>query len=57
MDPNQALADFRDALGKASSPGPNERERHELMVKALRSMEALDEWLCKGGFLPSNWQR
>ena len=32
-------------------------EDTEMVQELLDSIEALDEWLSKGGFLPKDWQR
>lgn len=56
MDPEQALANAREAvkdLDNATSIS-QESDAAERLATAFR---ALDEWLSKGGFLPSDWER
>jgi hypothetical protein len=56
MDPNQALADAREATKVADrTSGP--WEHLDALEDALESYRALDEWLSKGGFLPTAWAR
>jgi hypothetical protein len=45
MDPNETLQQLRD-----------EFEGGEFEC-AAELFEALDTWLCRGGFLPEAWQR
>ena len=47
MDPNAALAKVRELIGDGDSAD----------VLLVDAFEALDEWLSKGGFLPSDWER
>jgi hypothetical protein len=47
MDPNATLAAIRELL---ASDTPDVIELAELM-------EALDMWLSRGGFLPTDWER
>jgi hypothetical protein len=47
MDPNAALTKIRELIADGDSADM-------LLVEAF---EGLDNWLCKGGFLPSDWQR
>ena len=57
MDPNEALNDLRDGIDayEASEPGTDAYERaHTTVVSAAR---ALDEWLSRGGFLQTDWER
>lgn len=56
MDPNQALADLREALrrmGAATEPW----EYENAAAEAGEHIAGLDEWLSKGGFLPEAWRR
>lgn len=56
MDPDKLLAEALEtakALIEASDAG------HELDASATYLADrllSLDEWLCKGGFLPHRWQ-
>lgn len=47
MDPNATLAAIREITGRDEHADP---ELAELV-------DALDQWLSKGGFLPAAWQR
>jgi hypothetical protein len=50
MDPNAALDQLRELLtGNDGSIDDYER--------AAEVFDGLDEWLSKGGFLPSAWER
>lgn len=56
MDPNAALVKLRGSI-HAFRENDDEFNRHwdhaETLVEAI---EALDEWLSKGGYLPADWQ-
>jgi hypothetical protein len=58
MDPNATLDALRDAMEAMRSMlddgyAPDKDDACEAFLK----FEALDEWLTKGGFLPTDWQR
>jgi hypothetical protein len=61
MDPNACLAKLRE-LSKAQVKDDEDSEGY-LVRSGMRSeemadlLEALDQWLSKGGFLPEDWQR
>jgi hypothetical protein len=63
MDPNQALADARDAIARIDAleaegrdAGQNDMEAiWYASVEATEAYRALDEWISKGGFLPEAW--
>lgn len=51
MDPDATLAEIRQ-LNEAAKQAPlNVEQTDQLSVL----IEALDEWLTKGGFLPTEW--
>jgi hypothetical protein len=56
MDPNATLAIIRDALrdfGDATM-----RDEADAAADVLvEHVQALDEWLTRGGFLPADWAR
>ena len=53
MDPNSVLAEaLACARAVGAHPGDNTPDATEL----ARLVEALDDWLCRGGFLPARWQ-
>lgn len=53
MDPNATLNLIRDALTAANR---FEELALEAYQEALEHLEALDEWLSKGGFPPTGWE-
>lgn len=52
MDPTEALAEIRAAIEEAEGNAPEGSEFEALIIH----FKALDEWLCKGGFLPLDWK-
>jgi hypothetical protein len=61
MDPNAALAHAREAtqtvLGAVYDAKANLNEFNYAITDLAETFDNLDEWLSKGGFLPSDWQR
>jgi hypothetical protein len=55
MDPNQALGNIRSALYEFYQTA--EEFDADALTVIKDNVEALDEWLSRGGFLPSAWQR
>lgn len=64
MDPDELLANLRSKIARRNeacelwneSDDPDEGERmDDLANEACHDMQALDEWLSKGGFLPTDW--
>lgn len=57
MDPNAVLKEIRKLIERASDlesfPRPDPAE---LLTELASAVEDLDEWLTKGGFLPSAWE-
>lgn len=54
MDPDVALARIRESIIRINrSP---QFVHHDDAMLVVEYFEALDEWLCKGGFLPEAWQ-
>jgi hypothetical protein len=51
MDPDTTLKGIRAYIRAANENGLTLDEKFEL----IELIEALDEWLSKGGFLPSAW--
>ncbi|QWS68272.1 hypothetical protein SEA_VANLEE_156 [Gordonia phage VanLee] len=51
MDPDAALTEIRRLTDRLGSDV--DEEARELAAR----FSALDEWICRGGFLPSAWQR
>jgi hypothetical protein len=61
MDPNEALKRIREAI-KGRNRGyywtTNEADPSNpigVWDEIIEHFEALDEWLCKGGFMPAEW--
>jgi hypothetical protein len=52
MDPNRALAVIRELCDTAEELG---LLTDDVIQELVENFEALDEWLAKGGFLPSDW--
>jgi hypothetical protein len=53
MDPTANLNEIRTLCEKSwKNDGLDKYER----VRLVELIEALDEWICKGGFLPAPWQ-
>jgi hypothetical protein len=63
MDPNATLAEIRKGIADLAgdvdnTEHPNYEDLLEMSVQSLaENFEALDEWLQKGGFLPSDWAK
>jgi hypothetical protein len=53
MDPNATLARIRALVAQARDRGPLDGDDAEELAALV---EALDEWLTRGGFLPVDWQ-
>jgi hypothetical protein len=53
MDPNANLEEMRRIAGRAerNEPEPNDHAR------ICELVDALDDWLSRGGFLPAAWAR
>lgn len=50
MDPNACLADIRQLIAK-----PTMQSRKD-QIEIAEKVQALDDWLTRGGFLPSSWR-
>lgn len=60
MDPNQALAELRNArwrVAMALDAGTTLDDLAELAGALAERVDALDDWLRAGGFLPDAWRR
>lgn len=51
MDPNKTLKDLREIVSLYNEGDAD----HWEIERAVELVEALDEWLSKGGFLPEAW--
>lgn len=59
MDPEETLRQMRQLAFQLTDPEPTftPNGRHEAGEKLAELTISLDEWLSKGGFLPSDWRR
>jgi hypothetical protein len=62
MDPNEALRVLREAMAYAQRQMDNDTDHPSFCVVSNRtvsdmldSFTALDEWLTRGGFRPTEW--
>lgn len=55
MDPNACLELIRAHIAMARLATNQHDQQWEIAV-AVEHFEALDEWLSKGGFLPTAWE-
>lgn len=55
MDPNEALRLAREAAGELRQADDDDTLPGSQVGQLVEAFEALDEWLTKGGFLPSDW--
>jgi hypothetical protein len=57
MDPNAALEAMRQAIKalRAAAEGDSNDAEIQAGHDVADYAEGLDEWLCKGGFLPDPW--
>lgn len=53
MDPNATLARIRELIKAAET---DEAVIHEEAGYMFELIEALDQWVSEGGFLPLSWQ-
>jgi hypothetical protein len=56
MDPNAALAEFRQHKADADRLGVSHPNYAEVITLAVNAAEALDAWLSRGGFPPEEWR-
>lgn len=56
MDPDTALRKLRDAVRRLDHSSEGQAQQADV-DSAVDHFEALDQWLCRGGFLPHDWQR
>lgn len=57
MDPDITLTLLREALAdfETASDGPSADDEHEAAARVAELTTELDQWLTRGGFLPSEW--
>ena len=61
MDPEQALTDIRRLISELEPLRQGDDVVHagtvqDEVLELMEKFEALDEWLTKGGFPPSDWR-
>jgi hypothetical protein len=56
MDPNAALAEIRKELGQVREAIEGDGDLVDSASCLVDAVEALDEWLSKGGFQPDAWR-
>jgi hypothetical protein len=58
MDPNATLDRIRELVASINkNDGLDEDDFQSMASELAEYVEALDEWISKGGFLPTAWQR
>lgn len=62
MDPEANLKEQRELFKKINEAGPpldggDDKEYVEDLVSLAVLAEAMDNWLSRGGFLPTAWRR
>ena len=58
MDPNANLAGQRRLVASLREQVYSDMPpSHQDIRRLLELVEALDEWITKGGFLPKDWER
>lgn len=55
MDPNTVLSDMLQLAGEIIFADENSGDGDPRAVELAEKVEALDEWLKKGGFCPARW--
>lgn len=57
MDPDETLKRLRVKVTQAHESNCMDlREAYTLAMEAAELFDALDSWISKGGFLPSDWK-
>lgn len=54
MDPNANLQELRELVQQANERGRLSRDDALRMAELF---DALDGWICRGGFLPASWMQ
>lgn len=64
MDPNTSLAELRrraarliDELSNGDAPDEKSEYIYSEAYELAELVEALDQWLSRGGFLPEGWRQ
>ena len=59
MDPNATLNNLRQALASYWDlpSGFTPAEEEAIVLDLTEAAQALDEWISRGGFLPTEWER
>lgn len=59
MDPDACLAEIREIADRFTTGDPSKAPEEALdhAVRLAELVQALDEWITRGGFPPSSWTR
>jgi hypothetical protein len=57
MDPNETLAEIREILLNGGIGGRNLVKSYDNGNRLAELVEALDNWISRGGFLPDAWAK
>jgi hypothetical protein len=60
LDPNKTLSDIRAVVRRIHQAEDNDASAEDIARDAgelATLVQALDEWLTRGGFLPDAWRR
>jgi hypothetical protein len=56
MDPNANLAEQRRIVARINEEQYSAKDLIYDAIRLAELVQALDEWIAKGGFLPTAWQ-
>lgn len=56
MDPNANLNEQREIVKKYFEGGISAEAQLDLLSRLADLVESLDQWISKGGFLPTSWE-
>lgn len=56
MDPNANLAESRAIATRILDGGLSDEQTQEEAARLAELVQALDEWISRGGFFPDAWQ-
>ncbi len=56
MDPNVTLLELRRKMTVLKEGNISTKDKDRLLDALVEEFEALDEWISRGGFLPTDWR-